>query len=133
MYNIYIIYIYNIYLYNRWKKLWQFLLLLCILICPPSTLFTMLFTILSLYNIYIYIYYIYIQISENFIVNFGRITEFRENHRKLYGNCAFPQIFHTRKLGEITVFYAVQVRIKMLSRGVFRALRSFHSGEPLEK
>ena len=83
--------------------------------------------------IYIYIYYIYIQISENFIVNFGRITEFRENHRKLYGNCTFPQIFHTRKLGEITVFYAVQARIKMLSRGVFRALRSFHSGEPLEK
>ena len=26
---------------------------------------------------------------------------------KLYGNCAFPQNFHTRKLGEITVFYAV--------------------------
>ena len=23
------------------------------------------------------------------------------------GNCAFPQNFHTRKLGEITVFYAV--------------------------
>ena len=92
------------------------------------------FTIQYIYiYIYIYIYYIYIQISENFIVNFGRITEFRENQRKLYGNCAFPQIFHTRKLGEITVFYAVQARIKMLSRGVFRALRSFHSGEPLEK
>ena len=29
-------------------------------------------------------------------------------HRpKLCGNCAFPQNFHTRKLGEITVFYAV--------------------------
>ena len=26
---------------------------------------------------------------------------------KLYGNCAFPQNFHTRKLGKITVFYAV--------------------------
>ena len=30
---------------------------------------------------------------------------------KLCGNCAFPQIFHTRKLGEITVFYAVNVSI----------------------
>ena len=26
---------------------------------------------------------------------------------KLCGNCAFPQNFHTRKLGEITVFYGV--------------------------
>ena len=26
---------------------------------------------------------------------------------KLCENCAFPQKFHTRKLGEITVFYAV--------------------------
>ena len=25
------------------------------------------------------------------------------------GNCAFPQSFHTRKLGEITVFYAEQI------------------------
>ena len=24
-----------------------------------------------------------------------------------YGNCAFPQNFHIRKLGEITVFYIV--------------------------
>ena len=28
---------------------------------------------------------------------------------KLWGNCAFPQNFHTMKLGEITVFYAVSV------------------------
>ena len=27
----------------------------------------------------------------------------------LCGNCAIPQNFHTRKLGEITKFYAVQV------------------------
>ena len=26
---------------------------------------------------------------------------------KLCGNCPFPQNFHTRKLGEITVFYAL--------------------------
>ena len=83
--------------------------------------------------IYIYIYYIYIYISENFIVNVGRITEFRANHRKFCRTSAFPQIFHTRKLGKITVFDAVQARIKMLSRGVFRALRSFHGGALLEK
>ena len=29
------------------------------------------------------------------------------NRSKLCGNCAFPQNFHTRKLAEITVFYAV--------------------------
>ena len=28
---------------------------------------------------------------------------------KLCGNCTFPQNFRTRKLGEITVFYAVQM------------------------
>ena len=28
---------------------------------------------------------------------------------KLCGNCAFPQNFHTRKLGEITVFIAVNL------------------------
>ena len=26
---------------------------------------------------------------------------------KLCGNCAFPQHFHTRKLGELTVFFTV--------------------------
>ena len=30
---------------------------------------------------------------------------------KLCGNCAFPQNFHTKKLGEITVFYAVCVEL----------------------
>ena len=28
---------------------------------------------------------------------------------KLCGNCVFPQNFHTKKLGEITVFYAVKL------------------------
>ena len=28
-------------------------------------------------------------------------------HPKLYGNCSFPQNLHTRKLGAITVFFAV--------------------------
>ena len=34
-------------------------------------------------------------------------VEFRVIHPKLCGNCAYPQIFHTRKLGEITVFHAI--------------------------
>ena len=29
------------------------------------------------------------------------------NRSKLYGNCTFLQNFHTRKLGEITIFFAV--------------------------
>ena len=28
---------------------------------------------------------------------------------KLCGDCTFPQYFHTRKLGEITVFFAVSI------------------------
>ena len=31
------------------------------------------------------------------------------NCPKLCGNCAFPQNFHTRKLGELTALYAVNV------------------------
>ena len=31
------------------------------------------------------------------------------HYPKLCGNCTFPQNFRTRKLGEITVFYAVQM------------------------
>ena len=34
-------------------------------------------------------------------------AEFWENRPKICGNCAFPQNFHVRKLGEITVFFAV--------------------------
>ena len=34
-------------------------------------------------------------------------AQFRANPPKLCGNCAFPQNFHTRKLGEITPFFAV--------------------------
>ena len=43
----------------------------------------------------------------NFLVwTFSGKTDF-ENRPKLCGNCAFPQNVHTRKLGEITVFFAV--------------------------
>ena len=34
-------------------------------------------------------------------------VEFWAKRSKLWENCAFPQNFHTRKLGEITAFYAV--------------------------
>ena len=40
--------------------------------------------------------------------SFGKFT-------KLCRNCAFQQNFHTRKSGEITVFYAVKITIKYLS------------------
>ena len=33
-------------------------------------------------------------------------AEFRAIYPKFFGNCAFPQNFHARKLSEITVFYA---------------------------
>ena len=39
-------------------------------------------------------------------------TEYRVIRRKLCGNCAFPQNFHTRKLVEITVFCAVLMNNK---------------------
>ena len=32
---------------------------------------------------------------------------FRAIHPKLCGDCAFPQNFHTRKSGEMTVFFVV--------------------------
>ena len=35
------------------------------------------------------------------------LSVFHYFHSKLCGNFAFPENFHTRKLGEITVFYAV--------------------------
>ena len=34
-------------------------------------------------------------------------AEFRAIRPKLCGNCAYPQNFHTKKLGEIAVFYAL--------------------------
>ena len=40
---------------------------------------------------------------------------------KLCGNCAFPQNFHTGKLGEISVLYLVIV-IKLNLGGLFRGL-----------
>ena len=35
-------------------------------------------------------------------------VEFWMNHSKLCGNCEFPQNFHNRKLGAISVLYAVE-------------------------
>ena len=39
------------------------------------------------------------------------------------GNCTFPQNFHTRKLGEISVLYTVKVAL----RGVFRTLSNIYN------
>ena len=41
--------------------------------------------------------------------SFRRVSEF------LCGSCAFPQNFHTRKLGEITVVYVVNFLRKIIS------------------
>ena len=49
-------------------------------------------------------------ISPNFLLwKFCGKAQFPEFHScpKLCGNCAFPQNFHTRKLGQITGFFAV--------------------------
>ena len=46
--------------------------------------------------------------SPNFLVwKFCGKAQFVRNYG---GNCAFPQNFHTRKLGEVTVFYAVNTK-----------------------
>ena len=37
------------------------------------------------------------------------------NRPKLCGNCSFPQNFHTTKLGEITVFFAVCITRRILN------------------
>ena len=41
-------------------------------------------------------------------------AEFWAIHPKLCGNSAFPQNSHTRKLGEITVFYAANLEIYLV-------------------
>ena len=37
----------------------------------------------------------------------------KANSPKLCGNCGFPQNFHTRKLGEILVFHAMNLCVKL--------------------
>ena len=54
-------------------------------------------------------------ISPNFwCVNFVERHSFRivsgDFHKRLCWNCAFPQNFHTRKLGEITLFFTLYFR-----------------------
>ena len=46
-------------------------------------------------------------------------AEFRAVHPKLYGNFAFPQNFHTTKLGEISVFYAM---VKCICPAIFSSI-----------
>ena len=38
---------------------------------------------------------------------------------ELCGNCSFPQNFHTRKLGEIAVFFAVTISFYHVLMGLF--------------
>ena len=40
-------------------------------------------------------------------------VEFRAICQKLCGNCAFPQNFHTRKLGKVTLDYAVYLTLNV--------------------
>ena len=52
----------------------------------------------------------YVRIGKNHCENIVILPSILgANRPKLCGNCAFPQNFHTRKLGEITVFFAVNV------------------------
>ena len=48
-------------------------------------------------------------------------AEFRANRSKpkLCGNYVFPENFHTKKLGELTVFYAVTVNLIMSSWSLY--------------
>ena len=46
--------------------------------------------------------------------------------QKLCGNCVFPQYFQTRKLGEITTFYAMTSDKKLNT--VDSLIRGYHRG-----
>ena len=59
-------------------------------------------------------------------------VEFCRIRLKLCGNCAFPQNFNTRKLGEITVFYAVY-RIETSHRPNLNTLCVHYSDASIHK
>ena len=54
--------------------------------------------------------------SGNFVKT--QLALFHANSPIHCGNCAFPQNFHTRKLGEITLFHAVGVPQKNCSEKI---------------
>ena len=62
-------------------------------------------------------YYITLDQISSILINFDITTDDASNtdswsraiRSKLSGNYAFPQNFHTRKIGEILVFYAMNV------------------------
>ena len=56
-------------------------------------------------------------------------AKFRAIRPKLCGNCSFPQNFHTRKLGETTVFYEVNGIGSLLFKHTFDGLEK--SGKSL--
>ena len=49
--------------------------------------------------------------DEGHCKKYRNFTWFRANRPKLRWNCAFPQNFYTRKSGEITVFFAVEINV----------------------
>ena len=56
----------------------------------------------------------------------GRVSaESRAIHPKLCGNSAFPQDSHTRKLGQITVFYSV-LYFRLMTDFVSQIVKSIH-------
>ena len=46
--------------------------------------------------------------------SFHSLGEFWVVHLELCGNCAFPRIFHTKKLGKILLLYLVKVLARVL-------------------
>ena len=61
-------------------------------------------------------------------------AEFRAIPPELYGNCVFPQNFHTRNLGQITEFHAVvtatqETNFKFPPFQIFQISKFFTSGQ----
>ena len=60
---------------------------------------------LKIWGMHMLIIYLWTNTAENTVIS----PNFLANCPKLCGNCTFPQNFHTRRLGEIKVFFAVKV------------------------
>ena len=79
-------------------------------ICVEAVIYLLLYNCMTLTLIFSILWPCYIYTAKNAVISpdflvrkFCRKAQFP----KLCGNCAFPQNFHTRKLGEITVFFAM--------------------------
>ena len=70
----------------------------------------------------------YHNFTKNFLVwKFCR-AQFERHSFSICGNCAFPQNFHTRKLGEIRIFYAVLLTKQSTNTQYFNSIlaANFH-------